>query len=291
MLWHFQTLAVQYSETPGSQATRSDDTSFWLWPTTVPTVPDENSNNVVANPRIGRVLSTSSIYTFSRATLTSIENRLLYSAATTIGPWLSTPEKLISPRLLGLTHILVFYATMPSRPIVPPLDSQCILLRRKKKTVTYPEVIRELPINDLIFILNAPNLAHSKAPDTPLLPRRLQMELPRVLMYLPHLDTFLELVIYLRTRNQAELFKKIIPEWIRDMIHPLPLAPLPAPQAHSQPGPVVPSLSEGAPTENRGMIKFLGLLVSGSSSTTSADTTHSSSSAMWSFFRVWMGVR
>ncbi|KIJ91482.1 hypothetical protein K443DRAFT_686026 [Laccaria amethystina LaAM-08-1] len=98
---------------------------------------------------------------------------------------------------------------MPSRPIVPPLDSQGFLLRRKKNTVTYREVI-ELRINDLIFILNAPNLAHSKAPDTPLLPRRLQMELPRVLMYLPHLDTFPELVIYLHTKNQAELFRKII---------------------------------------------------------------------------------
>jgi hypothetical protein len=75
-LWHFQTLAVQDSETPGSQATRSDDTSFCLWPTTVSTVPDENSNNVVANPRIGRVLSTSSIYTFSRAAPKTVHTQL-----------------------------------------------------------------------------------------------------------------------------------------------------------------------------------------------------------------------
>lgn len=250
----------------------------------VPTVPDENSNNVDANPRIRRVLSTSSIYTFSGATLTSIENRL-NSAGTNgsnsipIGQRLSTPEKLISPRPLGLTHILVVYATKPSRPIVPPVDPQGTLSRRKKNAVTYPEVI-ELPINDLTFILNVPNLAPSKAPDTPLLPRRLHKELPRVLMYVPHLDTFPELVIYLHTKNQAELFRKIIPEWIRDLIHPLPLVPLPAPQAHSQPGPVVPSPSGGVPTESRGVIKFLGLLVSGSSSTTSIDTTDSSSSAI-----------
>ena len=250
----------------------------------VPTVLDENSNNVVANPRIRRVLSTSSIYTFSGATLTSIENRL-NSAGTNgsttipIEPRLSTPEKLISPRPLGLTHILVVYATMPSRPIVPPVDPQGILSRRKKNTVTYPEVI-ELPINDLLFILNVPNLAPSKTPDTPLLPRRLQKELPRVLMYVPHLDTFPELVIYLHTKNQAELFRKIIPEWIRDLIHPLPLVPLPAPPAHPLSGPVVPSPSGGVPTESRGVIKFLGLLVSGSSSTTSVDTTASSSSAI-----------
>ena len=34
-LWHFQTLAVRCSETPGGQPTRSDDTYFCLWPTTV----------------------------------------------------------------------------------------------------------------------------------------------------------------------------------------------------------------------------------------------------------------
>ena len=33
-LWHFQTLAVQCSETPRSQAAGSDDTFFCLWPTT-----------------------------------------------------------------------------------------------------------------------------------------------------------------------------------------------------------------------------------------------------------------
>jgi len=229
----------------------------------VPTVPDENSNNIVANPRIRRVLSTSSIYTFSGATLTSIENRL-NSAGTNgtttipIRPRLSTPENLISPRPLGLTHILIVYATMPSRPIVPPVDPKGTLSRCKKNAVTYPEVI-ELPINDLIFILNVPNLAPSKAPDTSLLPRRLHKELPRVLMYVPHLDTFPELVIYLHTKNQAELFRKIIPEWIRDLLHPLPLIPLSAPQAHSQPRPVISSPSGGVPTESCGMIKFLGL--------------------------------
>jgi hypothetical protein len=65
-----------------------------------------------------------------------------------------------------------------------------------------------------------------------------------------------------------------------DLIHPLLLVPLPFPQAHSQPGPVVPSSSGGVPTESRRVIKFLGLLVSGSSSTTSVDTTDSSFSAI-----------
>ena len=175
--------------------------------TMVPTVPDENSNSVVANPWIRRVLSTSSFYTFSGgATLTSIENRLNpagTNGSTTIpiGPRLCTPEKLIFPRPLGLTHILLVYATMPSRGIVSPVDPPRILSQRKKNTITYPEVI-ELPINDPIFILHVPNLAPSKAPDTPLLRRRLQKELRRVLMYVPPLDTLPELVITCTPRTK-----------------------------------------------------------------------------------------
>ncbi|KIJ90626.1 hypothetical protein K443DRAFT_686648, partial [Laccaria amethystina LaAM-08-1] len=116
---------------------------------------------------------------------------------------------------------------MPSRPIVSPVDPQGISPRLQKNVITYPEVI-ELPVNDLIFILNVPNLAPSKAPDTPFLLRRLHKELLQVLMYVPHLDTFPKLVICLHTKNQAGLF---IPERIRDLIHPLPLVPLPAPPA------------------------------------------------------------
>ncbi|KIJ91934.1 hypothetical protein K443DRAFT_685585 [Laccaria amethystina LaAM-08-1] len=88
---------------------------------------------------------------------------------------------------------------MPSCSIIPPVDPQGILPRGKKNAITYPEVI-ELPINDLIFILN---------------------ELLQVLMYVPHLDTFPKLVICLHTKNQVGLF---IPEWIRDLIHPLAFA-------------------------------------------------------------------
>ena len=103
--------------------------------------------------------------------------------------------------------------------MVSPVDLPRTLPQRKKNT--YPEVI-EIPINHLMSLLNVPNLAPSKAPDAPLL-HRLEMELPRVLMYV-----------------RAELFRKTILEWIRDLIHPLPLVPLPAPQAHPQPGPVIP---------------------------------------------------
>ena len=59
---------------------------------------------------------------------------------------------------------------MPS-PMVPPVEPQGILSQRKKNAITYAEVI-ELSNSDLILILNVPNSAPSKAPDTPFrLPR------------------------------------------------------------------------------------------------------------------------
>lgn len=41
----------------------------------------------------------------------------------------------------------------------------------------------------------------------------------------PHLRTFAEIVVYLHTKNQAALFRALIPEWARDIVHPLPPAP------------------------------------------------------------------
>jgi hypothetical protein len=123
-------------------------------------------------------------------------------------PLLSTTDKLISPRPLGPTHILLIHA--PSAP--------CTATRRTTNSIYgFPKVI-ELPINDLLFLLNVPNLSSR----VPVLPRRLHKELPRVVMQVPHLETFPELVIYLHTMNQAELFRALIPEWIRDLMHPIP---------------------------------------------------------------------
>ena len=108
---------------------------------------------------------------------------------------------IVSPRPLGPTHILAIYSIVPS----PKLQSML------------PETI-ELPINDLLFVLNIPNLSNPK-----IIPHRLPCELPRVFMNVKRLETFPELVVYLHTRNQAELFRRILPEWIRDAMYPLPL--------------------------------------------------------------------
>jgi hypothetical protein len=89
--------------------------------------------------------------------------------------------------------------------------------RTKNQAIGGPKFL-ELPINDLLFLLNVPNLSSR----VPALPRRLDNELPHVVMQVPHLETFPELVIYLHTMNQAELFRALIPEWIRDLMHPLP---------------------------------------------------------------------
>ena len=127
-------------------------------------------------------------------------------------PLLSTTDKLISPRPLGPTHILLIHTS--SAPCTPTNNS-----RRTTNPIrgSFPKVV-ELPINDLLFLLNVPNLPSH----IPVLPRRLHKELPRVVMRVPHLETFPELAVYLHTMNQAELFRALIPEWIRDLMHPLP---------------------------------------------------------------------
>lgn len=201
-----------------------------------PDVANENIDNEgnTSCHVIRRVLSASSVHQPCISPMTSIANTLNPIRPLTdivdLGIWngapLSTKDKLISPRPLGATHILVVYAMDPSDTTSPVDDGQRTVRRCKgNASLTYPEVA-EVPINDLLFILNLPNL--SRDGDQPILPRRLHTELPKVLMRVPNLQTFPELVIYLHTKNQAELFRKLIPEWMRDLMHPLPHIPSPA---------------------------------------------------------------
>jgi len=143
-------------------------------------------------------------------------------------PIVVSNEKLISPRPLGPTHILVVHAD-PDRPTDQALTTgtHSHPTRSKKPLPPLPySTVIELPINDLLFILNVPNIPtpaykHDHPIPSPL-PPRLHKELPRVLLGpVPHLETFPELVVYLHTQNQAELFRRLIPEWIRDALHPL----------------------------------------------------------------------
>lgn len=110
---------------------------------------------------------------------------------------LSTPEQMISPRPLAATHILQIYSSVsvPNDSVIPMLEQ---------------------PINDLLFLLSTPNLANAYV----LPPRVVGGDLPRVAMRVQHLRTFPPLVVYFHTRNQAELMRVIIPEWIRDIVHP-----------------------------------------------------------------------
>ncbi|KAA1474593.1 hypothetical protein DENSPDRAFT_931767 [Dentipellis sp. KUC8613] len=125
-------------------------------------------------------------------------------------PIIST-ERVISPRPLGPTHLLVLYDTTPLSGI-------------------YSRYI-ECPINALVFAAHCPNLqlnAHGRT-----FPHRLPQELPRVRMEVPHLDAFVPLLAYLHTKNQAALFRALVPEWLRDILHPVVMAgladPCPAP--------------------------------------------------------------
>ncbi|KAA1474585.1 hypothetical protein DENSPDRAFT_841190 [Dentipellis sp. KUC8613] len=121
--------------------------------------------------------------------------------------WIWTPNSpisdcVISPRPLGPTHILVAYETAPLSGI-------------------YSRFF-ECPINAAVFVAHCPNLQVSWKGRT--FPHRLPRELPRVLMEVPHLDEFVPLLVYLHTKNQAALFRALIPEWLRDILHPALMA-------------------------------------------------------------------
>lgn len=129
---------------------------------------------------------------------------------------------LISPRPLGPTHILIAHA-VPSQPIVKGAT-----VRRQRVPSIHTETL-EMPINDLLFLLNVPNISYeySLALHGTVLPRRKMDELPHVSMSVPQLKTFPEIVVYLHTKNQAALFRALIPEWARDIMYPLPPPPSP----------------------------------------------------------------
>ncbi|KAL0945892.1 hypothetical protein HGRIS_012177 [Hohenbuehelia grisea] len=171
---------------------------------------------------IRHVLSGPSLYGAPSAATTfeTLEDHSIGGGPKVLGIWsslaLSTAHQLISPRPLGPTHVLVVYAK--------PSQNQSAAAQhrhRRSNSVTpspsHPEPL-EVAINDLLFVVNSPNLLMY-----PALPRRLERDLPRVVIRgVPHIDTFPELNAYLRTKNQAALFRALLPEWLRDVMHPLP---------------------------------------------------------------------
>ncbi|KAJ6588181.1 hypothetical protein B0H19DRAFT_1057421 [Mycena capillaripes] len=184
---------------------------------------DENSP-VDGSNAVRRVLSTVSLNRIPMP-MARIENRIpVGREASGVTVWgsfvLSTQHKLISPRPLGPTHILVVH----TEPLALSKSGKGSLPRRTRSDATKPSFPNmDIPINDLLFALGVPNLVAGNG-----LPPRLHKELARVLLRVPHLETFHEVVVFLHTLNQAEMFRKLIPEWIRDLMHPLPLPTLPA---------------------------------------------------------------
>ncbi|THV06680.1 hypothetical protein K435DRAFT_789167 [Dendrothele bispora CBS 962.96] len=155
--------------------------------------------------------------------MSSIENRLLtnvHEAMRAGGiplPYVTTHHKMISPRPLGPTHVLVAVEASQEE------KAGNVKQRNRGDYIATYSTCLELPINDLLFILGCPNLNEAIGDTTHWspLPHRLTDELPRVGVRVPNLQTFPELVIFLHTYNQAELLRKIIPQWVRDMVHPL----------------------------------------------------------------------
>ncbi|KAF8208078.1 hypothetical protein K438DRAFT_1961597 [Mycena galopus ATCC 62051] len=228
----------------------------------------ENNPGDVVNV-VRRVLSTASL---NRAPIpmSRIENGIpVAREAGGVNIWgsfvLSTRHKLISPRPLGPTHILVAHI----EPLSVSKSGKSSLPRRSRGEAAKPSFPNmDIVINDVLFTLGAPNLVavdgHSP------LPHRLHKELPRVLLRVPFLETFPEVVVFLHTMNQAELFRKAIPEWMRDYMYPLPI-PAAAPKDTG---------SIFSPKKSRGPASLLGLLapsklVSSASSTYSVDTVSS----------------
>jgi hypothetical protein len=180
------------------------------------------SHNKGSVGRLGRTLSSGSSFNPLDA-MTSIENRLLVNMKNILEfegippPRLTTTSKMFSPRPLGPTHVLVVVEA--SQEV---FNASSRRRNRGDYTVTYSSCL-ELPINDLLFILGCPNLNEriGHTIHCSPLPHRLTEELPRVGVCVPNVQTFPELVVFLHTYNQAELFRKIVPEWVRDMVHPL----------------------------------------------------------------------
>ncbi|KAF7366815.1 hypothetical protein MSAN_00939800 [Mycena sanguinolenta] len=210
---------------------------------------DENKPGDVS--AIRRVLSTASLGR-NLMPLSRIENNIPWgregSGVTVWGSLvLSTDSKLVSPRPLGPTHILVIH----TEPLSVSKSGKSTLPRRGRGDATKPAFPNmDVAINDVLFVMGAPNLV---TPDGHCsLPHRLHKELPRVLLRVPFMETFPELIV--------------------DHMYPLPV---PAPAAKDK-----DTASIFSPKKSRGPASLLGLLApykltSSASSTYSVDTVSS----------------
>lgn len=113
-------------------------------------------------------------------------------------------EIFVSPRPLYATHLLK----------VSPRNNDAAFVT--------------IPINDLLFTLNVPNLGvtwSTSAFPSGGLPRRLDDNPQCISMQVPHLETFPELVRYIHSKDQDHFFRELIPQWMTSLIYPLPECP------------------------------------------------------------------
>ncbi|KAH6903258.1 hypothetical protein BKA70DRAFT_1110906 [Coprinopsis sp. MPI-PUGE-AT-0042] len=193
--------------------------SRWLY-RSISTTPRSESINLDRTPEengFRRVSSPTRLMYFDQSVLPDKASVRQLDLA---GPWLDSqfalslddsrflrlddPQPLVSPRPLGPTHILVAYEYAPAQGRQPN--------------------ICETPINDLLFALNVPNLLPRELEDgtqLPPLPVRVHGELTRVIIGVPAVESFPALVVYLHNKNQAELFRNLVPQWLRDTMHPM----------------------------------------------------------------------
>ncbi|PPQ81260.1 hypothetical protein CVT26_015091 [Gymnopilus dilepis] len=202
-------LALFEAEVSGAFAGESSEKNFENSPSHSPplarSTPDSSATSFVSNLAVGELGDEKS------STWSSLN--------------LSTLDQGVSPRPLGPTHLLIVHAKTSTRhrPIIEGSTS----IDHPQRENESSKVV-EVPINDLLFILNVPNLKLPRnAPLISVLPRRMHRELPKVLLSVPHVETFSNLVVYLHTKDQVALFDTIIPTWVYTFTPPLPKRPSP----------------------------------------------------------------
>ncbi|KAJ7201131.1 hypothetical protein GGX14DRAFT_659239 [Mycena pura] len=230
---------------------------------------DENDSGnhatVAANTTTDAVRRVLSVASLNRATTARIDNgiptaRHEASGVTVWGSFaLSTPNKLISPRPLGPTHMLILHEEPLS---VSSKSGKNIFPRGGRKFANL-----EIAVNDLLLCLNGPKVVARS------LPHRLHKELPRVLLHVPNLQTIHKVIVFLHTLNQAELFRGLVPEWMRDAMHPLPLPP-PAPSPCPAPVLIADTASIASSKKPRSLFSFRSLR-SGAGVGSSTSSLHS----------------
>ncbi|KAF5333642.1 hypothetical protein D9611_002723 [Ephemerocybe angulata] len=102
-----------------------------------------------------------------------------------------------------------------------------VVKRMRGGDETFDRPFATIEVNDILFAAHAPNLRPSN--DGAMFPRRKRNSLPRVIMEVPYVETFPELMEYFHNNLDTDwlLGRFEIPSWIINAMHPLPSSSIP----------------------------------------------------------------